>query len=78
MRTRVALSACLCLTAVAALSQNELRSIPAEQTAAAVTDSNWEAPRTSWGDPSLAASGLQTTCAASLSAGREILAKDSP
>jgi hypothetical protein len=32
----------------------ELRSVPAETTAAAVTDPNWKAPRTSWGDPALA------------------------
>jgi hypothetical protein len=32
---------------------SELRSVPAETTAAAVRDPNWEAPRTSWGDPAL-------------------------
>ena len=31
----------------------ELRSIPAESTAAAVADPDWKAPRTSWGDPAL-------------------------
>jgi len=31
----------------------DLRSVPAESTAAAVTDPNWKAPRTSWGDPSI-------------------------
>jgi len=30
-----------------------LRSVPAETTAAAYTDPNWEVPRTSWGHPSL-------------------------
>lgn len=33
---------------------SELRSRPAEATAAAVVDSEWKAPRTSWGHPSLA------------------------
>ena len=37
----------------AALEPSELRSVPAETTAAARTDSNWQAPRTSWGHPSL-------------------------
>src|SRR5690606_14316323 len=32
---------------------SELRSRPAETIAAAVVDSNWKAPRTSWGHPSL-------------------------
>jgi hypothetical protein len=32
---------------------SELRSRPAETTAAAVVDPEWSAPRTSWGDPSL-------------------------
>jgi hypothetical protein len=32
---------------------SELRSRPAEATAAAVVDPDWKAPRTSWGDPSL-------------------------
>ena len=31
---------------------SEARAVPAETTAAAVRDSNWKAPRTSWGDPS--------------------------
>ena len=30
----------------------EIRSVPAETTIAALTDPNWEVPRTSWGDPS--------------------------
>ncbi len=29
-----------------------IRSVPAETTTAALTDPNWEVPRTSWGDPS--------------------------
>ena len=29
-----------------------MRAVPAETTAAAVSDRNWKAPRTSWGDPS--------------------------
>jgi hypothetical protein len=37
-----------------AAEPTELRSVPAETTAAAVTDANWQAPRTSWGDPALA------------------------
>jgi hypothetical protein len=32
---------------------SELRKIPAETTAAAVTDPNWTVPRTSWGHPAL-------------------------
>jgi hypothetical protein len=32
---------------------SELRSVPAEQTAAAVVDPDWQIPRTSWGHPSL-------------------------
>ena len=34
-------------------AQSGDRATPAEQTAAAVTDRNWRAPRTSWGHPSL-------------------------
>src|SRR5688500_18989019 len=34
-------------------------SVPAEDTAAAVTERNWRAPRTSWGDPDLG--GVWTT-----------------
>ena len=34
-------------------AQEHLRSVPAEKTAAAVTERNWKAPRTSWGHPSL-------------------------
>jgi hypothetical protein len=39
--------------AVPVFAQAELRSVPAETTAAAVADSAWQAPRTSWGHPSL-------------------------
>lgn len=35
------------------LEPSEVRSVPAETTAAAVVDPSWEAPRTSWGQPSL-------------------------
>ena len=51
------------LAAVPALAQrigagppatpSALRAVPAETTAAAVVDENWQAPRTSWGHPSL-------------------------
>jgi hypothetical protein len=34
-------------------ARNSSGPIPAEQTAAAVTDRNWKAPRFSWGDPNL-------------------------
>ncbi len=34
------------------IAQEERRSVPAETTAATVTDPNWQAPRTSWGHPS--------------------------
>jgi len=55
MRTSVLLPMSLSLTAVVAWSQtDDLRSTPAEETAAAFRDSNWEAPLTTWGDPSLA------------------------
>jgi hypothetical protein len=43
----------LIVSSSAGLSQESLRSVPAETTAAAVVDPNWEPPRTSWGDPSL-------------------------
>jgi hypothetical protein len=33
-------------------ARSATRAVPAETTAAAVTDSRWRAPRTSWGDPS--------------------------
>jgi len=46
-------------TTVAALGQTASRSVPAETQAAAYRDPNWQAPRTSWGDPSLA--GVWTT-----------------
>jgi hypothetical protein len=35
------------------MDPSELRSVPAEQMAAAVTDPNWRAPRTPWGHPDL-------------------------
>jgi hypothetical protein len=35
-----------------AAEPSAIRSVPAETTAAAVTDRNWKAPRTSWGHPS--------------------------
>jgi hypothetical protein len=37
-----------------AAAPSELRSVPAESTIAAVTDSDWTVPRTSWGAPALA------------------------
>lgn len=49
----------LCLVTVAAWGQDDLRSVPAETLAAAYQDADWEPPRTSWGDPSLA--GVWTT-----------------
>ena len=50
----------LCLTGGTVAAQDVARAdvaisvdkVPAEDTAAAVTDPNWKAPRTSWGDPS--------------------------
>jgi hypothetical protein len=54
MRTSVILLTCFCGCATAALGQTELRSVPAETMAAVHQDPNWEPPRTSWGDPSLA------------------------
>ena len=58
---RVSAAVGVALAPLAALSQGpggapgatptELRSIPAETTIAAVTDSDWQPPRTSWGDP---------------------------
>ena len=45
--------------AVAAQTPIKLSTVPAEETAAAVTDRNWRAPRTSWGDPDLG--GVWTT-----------------
>ncbi len=53
MKTSVILSISLSLTVGVAWSQTEMRSTPAEEMAAAFRDSNWEAPLTSWGDPSL-------------------------
>jgi hypothetical protein len=44
----------LCLGANVAGTQPSLRSAPAETLAAAYEDPDWAAPRTSWGDPSLA------------------------
>ena len=38
--------------AALALGQQELRSVPAETTAAVVADPSWAVPRTSWGHPS--------------------------
>ncbi len=35
-----------------AVEPSAIRSVPAETTIAALTDPNWEVPRTSWGDPS--------------------------
>jgi hypothetical protein len=40
------------VAATPVIAQENLRSIPAENTAAAVTDRRWQAPRTSWGHPS--------------------------
>lgn len=37
----------------ASWAQQGARSVPAEDLAAAATDKNWSAPRTSWGHPSL-------------------------
>jgi len=42
------------LCAAAALAQSGSRPVPAETTAAAYRDADWNPPRTSWGDPSLA------------------------
>jgi hypothetical protein len=42
-----------CIGASQVCAQEHLRTVPAEQTAAAVTNRNWKAPRTSWGHPSL-------------------------
>ena len=36
----------------AAVEPSAMRAVPAETTVAALADPNWEAPRTSWGDPS--------------------------
>ena len=36
----------------AAVEPSAIRAVPAETTVAALTDPNWEVPRTSWGDPS--------------------------
>lgn len=49
----------LCAAATAAWGQSDLRSLPAETMARASQDPDWEPPRTSWGDPSLA--GVWTT-----------------
>ena len=35
------------------IAPSELRSVPAEATAAKVTDPNWKAPRTAWGHPDI-------------------------
>jgi hypothetical protein len=50
----VALPAAAQIGAGPSAEPTELRSTPAETTAAAYTDSSWKAPRTSWGDPALA------------------------
>jgi hypothetical protein len=42
------------IVTLTASAQTDLRSAPAETTAAAFQDPQWEPPRTSWGDPSLA------------------------
>lgn len=47
----VAAGVAAALGAAGVLAQ-EQRDVPAEQTAAAVVDPDWQAPRTSWGDPS--------------------------
>jgi len=45
---------CLATATATAQAQNAARqSLPAEQTAAAFADPNWELPRLSWGDPDL-------------------------
>jgi len=54
MKSSAMILAGLCLTGTAAWGQTDERSVPAETLAAAYRDTNWEAPRTSWGDPSLA------------------------
>ena len=48
--TAIALAA---LSAGDAVAQRSEGPVPAEKTAAAVTERNWKAPRTSWGHPSL-------------------------
>jgi hypothetical protein len=40
------------IAATPVTAQEDLRSLPAENTAAAVADRGWKAPRTSWGHPS--------------------------
>jgi hypothetical protein len=54
MRTRLLILGGTCLAAGLALAQTEYRSAPAETMAAAIQDPDWDPPRTSWGDPSLA------------------------
>jgi hypothetical protein len=46
-------AALLSLASQLATAQSGLRSAPAESTAATVADPDWQAPRTSWGHPSL-------------------------
>jgi len=52
-RTSLALAIALALTVDAGAQRNTGTPVPAEQTAAAVADRNWEVPRFSWGDPVL-------------------------
>ena len=59
MKTSVLLLTSLGVACGAAIAQSDYRSVPAETTAAAVIDPEWQPPRTSWGDPSLA--GVWTT-----------------
>ncbi len=49
----VAAQSSILATIPEAAPPSELRSQPAEATAAATVDPDWEVPRTSWGDPSL-------------------------
>ena len=53
MKTGATILTGLCVTATVAWAQSDERAVPAETLAAAYRDTNWEAPRTSWGDPSL-------------------------
>jgi hypothetical protein len=52
LMTPVVAGLALMLPALPAAAQSE-QAVPAEQTAAAFADSSWQAPRMSWGDPSL-------------------------
>lgn len=54
MTTRISiLSATLALVATSVMAQRSEGPLPAEQTAAAVSDPEWSVPRFSWGDPNL-------------------------